>query len=104
MKRDSDNTMKVTSILLYHNVFSPPNNLRNIAGVTANKDVNADESKGMVGKQSDKYTFKQVAKITSIGSSLNCITINGEKIKIDPSISFQRFVTSAEGMDLHKSE
>ena len=45
MKRDSDDTMKIASILLYHNVFRPPNSLRNIiTGVTANKDVNADEA------------------------------------------------------------
>ena len=45
MKRDNDDTMKIASILLYHNVFSPPNSLRNIiTGVTANKDVNADEA------------------------------------------------------------
>ena len=44
MKRDSDDTMKVASILLYHNVFSSPNSRRNIiTGVTTNKDVNADE-------------------------------------------------------------
>ena len=111
MKRNSDDTMKVASILLYHNVFSPPNSLRNIiTGVTANKDVNADEA-DEVGrkiindmKKSDKYTFKQVAQITSIGSSLNGITINGEKFKIDPSVLFQRFVTSAESIDLQKSE
>ena len=74
--------MKVASILLYHNVFRPPNSLRNIiTGVTANKGVNADEAdevgrkiiNGMIGKKSDKYTSKQVAQITSIGPSLSCI-------------------------------
>ena len=81
MKRDSDDTMKVASIILYH-VFTPPNSLRNIiTGVTANKDVNAEEAdevgrkiiNDMIGKISDKYMFKQVAQITSIGSSPNCI-------------------------------
>ena len=57
----------------------------------------------MRGKQSDKCIFKQVAQITNIKSS-NCINTNRENIKIDPSVSFQRFVTSAKSKDLHKSE
>ena len=76
--------MNVASIILYHKVFIPPNNLRNIiTGVTSNKDVNACESddvgrkiiEDMRGKQSDKYTFKQK-------SSINCISINGENINL----------------------
>ena len=57
----------------------------------------------MIGKKSDKYTFKQVAQITSIGTSLNRITINGEKIKVDPSVLFQRFLTSYIFTDARKS-
>ena len=44
-------TMKAASILLYHNVFSPSNSLRNIiTDVTVNKDANADEA-DEVGKK-----------------------------------------------------
>ena len=73
--------------------------LRNITGVTSNKEVNADEA-DEVGRKIINDTFKQVVQITNIGSSLNCITINEEKIKIDPSVLFQRFVTCAESTDL----
>ena len=74
------------------------------SGVVADKyvDVDRTESLGqailqsMYGKSVVEYTFCKKDQVTTLASSTYYITVEGERLEIDPKQLFQRFVVAGK--------
>lgn len=86
--------------------------LRNICnGIEASAKVNADSAEElgwkiistMTGEKFSEYTFKKVNKAVTM-SDKNTLVVDGEVIRIDPQLLFQRLVLIAQKFDVQKFE
>ena len=87
--------------------FVQNDSLFNIAnGVTAQERVNVEKAReigvkiveSMAGKSTDEFTFRKANQAVTLGSR-STVKIEGEHVKIDPRLLFQRMLTIRERCD-----
>ena len=105
MDRDAEDVQTILHYFSERKPFSKDSKeLRSLSsGVVADKSVDADraESLGqailqsMYGKSVAEYTFRKKDQVTTLASS-TYITVEGERLEIDPKQLFQRLVVAGK--------
>ena len=104
-KRDTKDTMTITSFLRDRNPFVEQEDLRNIeTGVTASSDVNVDKAKGvgikilssMEGEEVRSFKFKKKHQAITFDDKPSRTAVEGAMKSIDPQLLFQRFIVAAD--------
>ena len=112
-KRDTKDTMTITSFLRDRNPFVEQEDLRNIeTGVTASSDVNVDKAKGvgikilssMEGEEVRSFKFKKKHQAITFDDKPSRTAVEGAMKSIDPQLLFQRFIVAADCIYEDKTE
>ena len=106
---DTNDTEKVGNYLGERNpLHNEDSSLRNIAtGVTTTKEVNVCDVKqigqrilnSMTGKSVDEYVFKKKDEVVPVSVSTS-VTIEQERVHVDPQLLFQRLPTVARATEM----
>ena len=112
-KRDTKDTMIITSFLRDRNPFVEQEDLRNIeTGVTACSDVNVDKAKGVgikilssiEGEEVRSFKFKKKHQAITFDDKPSGTAVEGAMKSFDLQLLFQRFIVAADCIYEDKTE